>query len=989
MVFLKLSVKYWKKHKKRMCTLATVAVLGAVALCMMALFIRSNKTFVLNRELDLLGNYDAIFYCLEQNDIALISGHEQVSSSAYYRELGYAGIGGDSKYKVVSFPDDKSVAMYHMSCTKGNYPESENEIAMDINTAKQLGVVPVPGQKLQLTLFDFGKKELNTREYTLSGVFEASAPDVFGGFYRYPLSMEEYDVPVICVSDAKAEEFGSSLVTVFLQTDGEITSLADEISEMGFSRLQGYDIPLGRTGAYSYVLGMADHISNEYGELTIESLMRAIQEGNIWKDFYSAIVIPLFAIMIFIIIVVSVFSLVRNLLLDRSEQAAILRSIGMEKGQTFLYLFLELLILISIFTGLGIGIGSGLHILIIKAMKFLYDVNIPSGIQVSDYVAAVTVSPWIYTILVLEISSIIAIFLPLLHMVRATPIAVFEKRFVREKRRRKRHFSVFSKCSWKKLLGKHIQFQDGFVLVITCVVMASCFLAYNYFRALSELNNTEYAHMLAESGLKDWDYTASKTTMAMPYEFMIENHHDYGIDEKTYQDFAENSLIDQSFARIVNRSTRLSYVKNREDQLPDFLRLRRNSASSDSFENALYEAENAMIQQVGYSSEEEIYALPSIGITESEFNPLSSYVTEGTIDLEKIRSGEEVVLLVPSGMEQSVSNQFHAGESIPLSDVVLSGEEENYPFGQMNPSDYQEPAYQKTIKEPESGAQVDLTSYAFGKRKDIETKIGAIVVLEEQELLKRYALPYHDILDGEISESNDDDEEEESEVYTLSLLCLPETFGSWQLPDELFTEVDFSLCENADVSKANAAWYQALGACQGISFQSSYEIKEKMQTDSRNTMLICYLMLFMLIFMGIVAIGIKFYSKIKLQSQTIAKLRALGMPLSWLERMIISQNIRYPFLAALVSVIPLSLCQLLFLYVRNQIDSGAWEGITVNVIPWWYYMPFRYNLFGYHPVLVLLLLMGAFLLLILLVTIPQILYIRKQSIAETIDADSF
>lgn len=159
MLFLQLSIRYWRKHKKRMLTLATVTVIGAVALCLVALFIRSEKSLVLNRELDLLGDYDAIFYELEQKDIGLISGHEKVSSSGYYRELGYAGIGESSKYKVISFPDDKSVELYHMSCTKGSYPKLENEIAMDINTAKELGVVPVPGQKVQLTMFDLEKKE--------------------------------------------------------------------------------------------------------------------------------------------------------------------------------------------------------------------------------------------------------------------------------------------------------------------------------------------------------------------------------------------------------------------------------------------------------------------------------------------------------------------------------------------------------------------------------------------------------------------------------------------------------------------------------------------------------------------------------------------------------------------------------------------------------------------------------------------------------------
>lgn len=990
MLFLQLSIRYWRKHKKRMLTLAAVTSIGAAALCLVALFIRSEKSLVLNRELDLLGNYDAIFYGLEQKDIGLISQHKKVSSCGYYRELGYVGVGGSSRYKVVSFPDDKSVDLYHMSCTKGRYPESEKEIAIDINTAKELGVVPVPGQKVELTLFDLEEKKQRTETFLLSGVFETSTADVVGGFYRYPISMEAYDVPAICVSDTKSGEFKSSLVTVFFQTDGEIMPLINEIAEANFSKLEGWDVPGGRTYAYSYILGIAEHLTAEYGELTIDSLLLAIQEGNVWKDFYSSVVMPLFGFLIFMIIAGSVFSLVRNLLLDRSEQIAILRSIGMEKRQLFLYLFLELLILISVFTGLGLAIGSGIHCLMIRGMNQLYGVSVPSGICVSQYVSSVTVSPWAFSFLVLETSSILAILPPLLQMVRATPIAVFEKRFVREKRRRQRHFSDFSRCSWRRLIGAHIRFYDVFVLVITCVVMSSCFLGYNYFRALSELNNTEYMYTLKESGLEEWDYTASKTTMSMPYEFLVENHHDYGIDEKTYQSFAENSLIHESFARIVNQSTRLSYSKNKRNPLPEYLRLRKNLASSDAYENALYEAENAMIGQVGYSPEEEIYALPSIGIRKPEWKKLSPYIKEGLIDMKKIETGEEVVLVIPSGMEQSVLNHFHVGESIPLSDIVLTGDEETCPFGQFNPADYKEPAYKKRIKEPESGKKVELTSYAFGKRKDINTKIGAIAVLDDQELLKRYAVPYRNVLDGEMPEREEDDEEEDREIYTLSILCLPETFRNWQLPDKLFTEVDFSMRDNADEIKANENWYQIISACRGISFRSSYEIKEKMQTNTRNTMLIYYLILFVLIFMGVIAIGIKFYSKIKLQSRTIGKLRALGMPLSGLERMIVGQNIIYPFIGAVTSVIPVSVCQMLFLYVRQNVDSGAWDGITVGGdVPWWHDIPFRYHLFSYDPVLVLALLFGVFLVLILLATVPQIFYIRKQSIAETIDENSF
>lgn len=986
MVFVKLTFQYWRKHKKRMLTLAAVTILGAVALCLVTLFIRSEKSLVLNQELDILGNYDAVFYELEQTDIEKISEYENVSRCGYYRELGYVGNGEGPRYKVISFPDDQSIDLYHMSCTEGVYPASDKEVAIDINTAKELGAVPKPGQKVELQLFDLDKKEVITEEYVISGVFEASAPDVYGGFHRYPsAAVEQYDVPAVCLSDKRSELFESSIVTVFIQTDGDVATLADDIAGLEFSQLKAWNVPVGRTYAYSYVMGIADHMERQYGELTMDSLMLAIKEGNVWKDFYSSVLVPLFGILICIIIIVSVFGLVRSLLLDRSEEIAILRSIGMEKRQVFVYLFLELLALITFFCGIGILLGTGAHYLLIMGMNTLYKVNIPFGTRVSDYVASVTVSPWQYTILVMEISSILAIVFPLWRMVRMTPIAVMQKRFARKRRRAGKHFLDFSRCSWEKLLGEHIHFYDLFVFIIIAVVMCACFLGYNYFRALSELNNVEYASALKESGLKKWDYAASKSTLSDPYRFLVENHHDYGIDEKAYQSFADQSYIKKSFARMVNRSTRLSYESN-ESVMPEFLNMRTSSASEDTYENALYEAEDAMIKEIGYSSEEEIYALPSIGVTEPELETLSRYVREGTIDAEKIKNGEEAVLVIPSEMEQFITD-VHVGDVLPLSDIALTEEEETYNLGHILPSDYKSPVYEKNVKEPESGKMVKMTSYAFGNRKNIETKVGAIVVLDKKKLLKRYTVPYDEIFPGKTLDIEMGKKVENP--YTLSLVCLPQTFESWELPDKLFTEVKFSLREGADVSDANECWYQIISKSNRVSFQSSYEIREKMQTETRNTMLICYMMLFVLIVMGIFSVGIRFYSNIKLKSQTIARLRALGMPLSWVEKMIIRQNVLYPFLGAFLSVIPVSLCQRFFIYIRDQIESGVWDGITLGTVPWWSYIPFRYDLFGYHPIQTLMLLVVILLLLILMATLPQIFYLRKQIISEGLDTHSF
>ena len=123
-----LSLKYWKHHKRRLITLAAVSIIGAAALCMVGLFLRSNKQIVLEKERTILGDYDAIIYEINEQSLRYVSENSGVGAYGYYRELGYTGPDKNAGYKVVSFPDERSVSMYHMPCTKGHYPENADEI---------------------------------------------------------------------------------------------------------------------------------------------------------------------------------------------------------------------------------------------------------------------------------------------------------------------------------------------------------------------------------------------------------------------------------------------------------------------------------------------------------------------------------------------------------------------------------------------------------------------------------------------------------------------------------------------------------------------------------------------------------------------------------------------------------------------------------------------------------------------------------------------
>lgn len=991
-MFLSLSFAYWKKHIKRISTLAAVCILGAAALCFSCLYIRSEKTLVMEENLTLQGDYDVVVYGMEEKDLSFISENEDVSSYGFYRELGYAGAGGDSQYKVASFPNGNSAKMYHMTCIQGGYPENDNEIAIDADTAKKMGIEPMPGQKLTLTLHNMENQKLEKREYTISGIFQASSPSSFGGFYRYPEvaseALEGYSVPVIFVFDGEKDLFQNSLITVFLQTDSDIRTLATELEQASFPKM-GCTVPMGRTASYSYILGLADHMITEYGEMSISSLLQAIRDGNVWKDFYSSVLIPLFAALILVIVAISVYSIVWDIMMGRSREIAILRSIGMTKQGTVCYLFAELAVFISVFLGLGMMAGGALHYLLVMGMNAYRNTKIPLGFHASSYVASVTPNPWLYAAAVIAISSVAAIVRPLFRMSKNTPIALFGIQYKKKEKQPGRHFTEFSGCTWKRVISRHVRFHDTSVLVIMGIIMCAAFFGYNYFRAFTDKENVEYANELSEEGLDGWDFAAEKSTMFDPYTFLIENHHDSGVDEETYNLFAKKDFIKTAFARIVNKSTRLAYPEN---DVPDavnemmdpfsLLQFDIYETSENDYERTEYEAEKAMLEQIGYKEEEDIYALPTIGILPEEFSALSPYVTDGKIDLDKIKTGEEAVLVVPTDMQNVAEEAFHAGDELPLSDIELSEKEDSYSFFESL-FDYADPVYLKYVEDPSSGAIVRYITYAFGKRKDIHTKIGAVVVLDDEKLYERYLLPCQELA-GYGSEDV---------AYAPCLLGTPDTFSGWGLPDHLFTETKFSIADQNRLSDANASFYETIGTG-NLTFASSFEIKEKMKENAGNTMTIYYVMIIMLIFLGMLAVGIKFYSRIKLNSQTIARLRAIGMSLSQIEALILRQNVLYPLIGGAVSFLPTLLCEVFFRYIKKQVDLGAWGGVTIITdasaeMPWYHNVPFRYSLFGYHPIIVILTIVIVFEILMLIATIPQIRYMRKQKIAEVIDKDSF
>ena len=1003
----KLSSRYWRSHFKRILTFAIIIIIGTAALCASALLVRSEKEIELEKMLISSGNYDASYYEMNEKDISYLANNEEVKAYGYYNELGYGSVDSGPTYKVASFADLISEDLYHVGCTIGNYPRSKDEVAIDAKTAKDMGIIPSIGQEVSLTLYDLESNKLTTKEYRLSGIFEVAYNGDYEGYYRGPEYIKdgvlvdgEYTVPTIFLSKEERSIYPGKLVSSFIQTDADAYEITKNLEADGFEAYKYIGPYNMRAFAYAYIVGGGFvgwfGSDGNLGELpTLSNVSQFIKDGKEVKDFYSSILVPIFSLLIMVVVMVSIYSLVRNLLLDRAEQIAILRSLGMTKYSSILYLFIELLLLSALFIVIGMVIGLALHYGMVTVTNTLFDLKLPLGFQVSEYVAVVTTSPYLYAFVVIELSCFIALLIPLIKMLQLTPVAIFQKRLFINNKYRKRHYTTFHKRSWRKVLKKNLRFYDVPVMIITIIVISAAFFGYNYFRVHADKDNAVYQNMLEQEGMKTWDYVAKKSSHILPFEYNIENQHKAGINKESYEAFANNDYIESSFARIVNNSTRLSYKTGQSQEIGDLLgqyTVRSSPASEDEFENSLHEAEEAALNAIGYSSEEEVYTLPTIGLLDKELEELSSYVKQGSINLDKIKTGEEIILTVPSHMEEQALKCYKVGDSLPLSDVALSEEEDEYDFAGISYRDFLEPVYKKDVVEPDSSTVVPLTSYAVGQRKEIPTKIGAIVVLTDITLLRKYCLPSNDV---EYSETSSELTYEEIErmSYGLSLNCLPDTFKCWGLPDEHFTEARFFLKEGASVKEADADWYKIISDNKKVTYKSSSEIRQSIKKNTTSIMAIYYLMVILLVVVGVLAIGIKFYSKIKMKSQSIARLRATGMSLPQIQWLIISQNVKYPIIGAFIALIPTALCQGLFDYIKHQVDTGVWEGAFLigpgEMPPWWSMLPFRFNLFGYHPVITLLILIVTMFALTLLATVPQILYMKKQVIAENYDNDTF
>ena len=982
----KISLKYWLHHKRRFFTLMLALVLGVSALCCTALLVRSEKDAVLESELYLLGNFDIQILGASKDTVEKLRKDENVIAIGAQYELGYVKTDTGAQGYCAALEDKEAEDICHMTCLRGRYPEKEDEVTMDVGTAKSLGVMPYPDEKVTLSLYSPDDKKLAEKEYTLVGVFEGEntgyqgeQPD--GKWLRCPFHLlgTDHHTPSVYFHISQNEIFKSNNITMFVQTDVDDPYVVCQSANALTKDFLQFSIDNGRRYAYSYTLGIngvSSLIWEKYGGSTPSNIEAAMKNGDTIKDFYSQFIMPLLTVMIFIIIILSVVGLTRNIIKDKQENFAVLRSLGLEKRHLIGYIFCDFTVTALICIGIGLGLGSAAHIGLINFLNGAFDLKLNYGFDCVKYVNEVTYNPYLLSVVTILICVEVSVLIAIFSFRGKTPVQMFAEGKPR-RRRFHRAKAAGRYRSWKWLLVRRIKLRNLRIAVISIIVMSVALTGYTYFQAFADRQNNELYWEKKNSGLDYWDYSA-KTGDGNRYLFGIENHHENGVTVSDYQKLKEQDFVDDSFALAAVSSTRLSFAQGALDDKAqrDFKKFELKKYADTDVENAhefdiaQKESEEAMIEKIGYKKTDLIYACPSVALFDDALDELDKFVVDGKIDKQKLKDGSEVLLVMDITNKIKFEKLFKAGDKLPLSDVVLNEKEEKIDFNNLNVDELGEPAYQKKVKNY-AGEEAEERSYAIGKRKDIDVKIGAVLILDLDVAHKYMA----EAAGGDCG---------------LNVFCAPESFKAWGIGERNLSQVYMKLTGESEITRADVYWYSLMAGARGVETNSTAEISAKMDRGKKKIMCVYYSMIVIVTLTAAVMIAITLYTDIRMRSRKFAMLRACGMTTRQIMFMIWRQNIVYPIIGGVCAVFPVKWCQMFLEYVQDKIVSGEW--IAENGSwkhEWAYDVPFNYNLFDYNVKRTLMIIFAVYVVIMLLVTLPQMRFIRKQSIVQEIERSSF
>lgn len=810
-LFKKISVKYHKSHIPY-----TACLLIPVLLCVIVIYniINLQTSFKMHDYLaavKIAGNYDFLMYDVSKDDMDKLASSDKITRVGVLTRLKDINTFENSDIRTtIGFADENAVEMLPLEIT-GSYPQKENEILTTREFLVSNGEKASVGTIVSLCI---DEKEY---EFKVTGIYEKYSVSNRKKYKRFTYSDTGADgvfdgYPEIYVSRIFSDEITAEPYKEFCNA-----VMIDSLVTSGFDDSNIYDDMLNKTGEFAYlnkydkhadkkikstllnqfVIGFSSNDKDGANTNGYNNVSARATSGESHQDYLVTILIPFITVVLIMISLISVASMIRIGVIQRKQQFKTLMILGASRYQLLSCITAELVIISVFGTAAGLISGDIIYriIIIILGEEYIYYT------EVNEIVKKVMPSAYPYMLtfaLFAVVSGIISACIVLKKDTSGQQKNCNTKKFSRN--------NIVLMKQLKDRRNKAMRTGQLLELVVMSLISISATISYCYFM-------TEKMSLSADKNtLSPGIYYAEKDYERLNAEGYLENNHDLGIPSEIYEKLALNKAVEKSFGSVINMSSRLCYDDSSEfNQKLKSLYTRYTMISTTERDDDLpdapegYVSRTKLMEKIGYPAEQYTHSTPMTGITDDYLEELKNYVIQGEINIDKIKSGEEVILLqpklpqddpmyefnrkaVPRYYKIELADCFKTGEILPLTDILFSGE------GETNDEMYFSNAEEKK-------------ALSTAERVDIPVKVGAIVdVRDNPELYDLISL------------------DNIGKYPLFNIICSTETFKALGLPDCNITRMYLRISDESDIDSFNDEWETEISRFQYLKTDSGYDI---------------------------------------------------------------------------------------------------------------------------------------------------------------------
>ncbi len=614
-------LKYWRKHIKSALAMLFAGVLLAAVVFIGLTIIREDRLEVAHSTFDRDGHSEV--FIVDSNDEVL----QKVTEGKTGYNYGFMQVYGEfDGFAYGTIEDEHDIL--HIPLTEGRMPETADEIAADKGVLDKLYWAGKCGDTI----------ELDGKTYTVVGIID----EIYGkdrdlSSIQYPEGLI-YKIPLIFVGKYEGEPlYRIDMLNNFLDLN---------VSE---------DAYYEQKDKYEELLREYEN-NNTIGWYRVYSERESLFfYGIIFVNFFMNI-----AIIGAIIAALSVFSILRSIFSERKSRIEILKRIGMSRRRIAIMYAVECAMFAVIQTILGIAFGFLAYEGVFKFRTEVLEQKIYSGITDLWFVISTTLDPFlcsaVISVTVVVLAYLLCIITDKIHY--SAPDKNTEPR-------------PLSKCFKQIFSHKTVTATQIAALTLICFSVIEGYLYY-----------TDNGKSLPDNGLviyipPSWSFKANGLDMednniaeyyssdeptvnyigeAEPlFPFIVDNF-SAGIDDNT-----ANTLPEYTFSFGNLPQTLMSSEKR------NFRYINEIDTASESFRQGLLALSSEQHQNFfdeGQLGSKYLYKTETRLTTSRVIKSLSGNVTEGELNIEKLNSGEEIVVAY-----QGIRPPFEIGETISLNSI--------------------------------------------------------------------------------------------------------------------------------------------------------------------------------------------------------------------------------------------------------------------------------------------------------------------------------